>query len=59
MADARTIVQQMCERYQAAVSANDSKVYGALFAADAIRVPPGSEPEYGTRSHSGQRAEGL
>ena len=47
MTDAKAIVQNMCERYQAAVSANDSKAYGSLFASDAIRVPPGSEPEHG------------
>ncbi|TIS55800.1 nuclear transport factor 2 family protein [Mesorhizobium sp.] len=47
MTDARTVVQRMCERYQAAVNANDSKAYGALFAADGIRVPPGAEPEHG------------
>jgi uncharacterized protein (TIGR02246 family) len=47
MIDAMEIVETMCERYQAAVSANDSVAYGKLFCADAIRVPPGSEPENG------------
>ena len=47
MIDAMEVVEVMCERYQAAVSANDSNAYGKLFAADAIRVPPGSEPEHG------------
>ena len=47
MTDAAEVVQGMCKRYQAAVSANDSKAYGALFASDAIRVPPGAEPERG------------
>ena len=42
------IVKEMCERYQAAVNANDSSVYKKLFTADAIRVPPGSEPEHGS-----------
>ena len=47
MIDANEIVKSMCERYSAAVSANDSIAYGKLFAADAIRIPPGSEPEQG------------
>lgn len=47
MTDAQAIVQSMCDRYAAAVSSNDSKAYGALFAPDAIRVPPGAEPEHG------------
>lgn len=49
MSDATKIVESMCERYQAAVSANDSAAYGKLFCADAIRVPPGAEPEHGPR----------
>jgi uncharacterized protein (TIGR02246 family) len=49
MTDAMEVVETMCERYQAAVSANDSAAYGKLFCADAIRVPPGAEPEYGPR----------
>lgn len=48
MIDTNEILKTMCEKYQAAVSANDSVAYGKLFAADAIRVPPGSEPEYGS-----------
>ena len=47
MTDPMEIVELMCVRYQAAVSANDSTAYGKLFAADAIRMPPGSEPEHG------------
>jgi uncharacterized protein (TIGR02246 family) len=47
MIDANEILKAMCEKYQAAVSANDSVAYGQLFAADAIRIPPGSEPEHG------------
>ena len=38
----------MCERYQTAVSSNDSGAYRLLFAEDAVRIPPGSEPERGT-----------
>lgn len=47
MIDPMEVVEKMCERYQAAVCANDSTAYGRLFAADAIRVPPGAEPEHG------------
>ncbi len=47
MTHAHDVVQSMCQRYQAAVSANDSSAYRKLFAEDAIRVPPGSEPEHG------------
>lgn len=47
MTDPIDVVKAMCGRYQAAVSANDSAAYRRLFATDAIRVPPGSEPEYG------------
>lgn len=47
MMDANEILKVMCEKYQAAVSANDSVAYGKLFAPDAIRIPPGSEPEHG------------
>lgn len=47
MTEAMEIVKAMCGKYQAAVSANDSAAYRKLFAIDAIRVPPGSEPEHG------------
>ena len=47
MIDAMEVVETMCERYQTAVSANDSVAYGRLFSADAIRIPPGAEPEHG------------
>ncbi|MCW3783839.1 YybH family protein [Defluviimonas salinarum] len=47
MIDAMEIVETMCERYSSAVTANDSAAYRQLFCADAIRVPPGSEPERG------------
>jgi ketosteroid isomerase-like protein len=47
MIDANEVLKAMCEKYSAAVSANDSVAYGKLFAADAIRIPPGSEPEHG------------
>ena len=37
----------MCDAYAAAVNAADSVAYGRLFTPDAIRIPPGSEPEHG------------
>jgi uncharacterized protein (TIGR02246 family) len=47
MASAHDVVAAMCERYASAVNASDSMAYSKLFTADAIRIPPGSEPEYG------------
>lgn len=47
MVDAEEVVESMCRRYAAAVNANDSGAYSKLFARDAIRIPPGSEPEHG------------
>jgi ketosteroid isomerase-like protein len=47
MTDAMEIVRSMCIAYASAVNASDSLAYSKLFAPDAIRMPPGSEPEYG------------
>lgn len=47
MIDASEVLKAMCEKYQAAVNSNDSTIYRKLFATDAIRIPPGSEPERG------------
>lgn len=47
MIDANAVLKTICEKYSAAVSANDSVAYRQLFAPDAIRIPPGLEPEYG------------
>jgi uncharacterized protein (TIGR02246 family) len=41
MSDADEVVAAMCRRYESAVSANDAAAYAALFASDAIRMPPG------------------
>ncbi len=38
MMDANEVLKVMCEKYQAAVNANDSAAYRQLFAADAIRI---------------------
>ena len=47
MTDALDIVSAMCIAYASAVNASDSLAYSKLFTQDAIRMPPGSEPEYG------------
>ncbi len=41
------VMQAVMDRYARAVNASDSKAYADLFTPDAIRVPPGSEPENG------------
>ena len=47
LTDAMEVVRSMCIAYASAVNASDSLAYSKLFASDAIRMPPGSEPEYG------------
>lgn len=47
MINANEVLKEMCQKYQAAVNANDSVAYRKLFAPDAIRIPPQSEPEHG------------
>ena len=47
MSDAEIVVKDLCEAYAGAVNASDSATYSTLFAADAIRMPPGEEPEEG------------
>lgn len=47
MESAYDAVKAMCEAYAGAVNASNSAAYGALFTADAIRIPPGSELEHG------------
>ncbi len=47
MTDALEVVRSMCIAYASAVNASDSLAYSKLFTSDAIRMPPGSEPEYG------------
>lgn len=58
MSNADEIVRSMCERYASAVNANDSVAYSKLFAADAIRMPPGSDPEHGPEEiRQGEQAD--
>ena len=44
---AREVVRSMCAAYASAVNASDSLAYSRLFTEDAIRMPPGAEPERG------------
>lgn len=39
--------ETLCREYASNVNAGDSGAYVKLFARDAIRMPPGSNPEYG------------
>ncbi len=48
----------MCEAYEQAVNASDAGAYAELFAPDAIRMPPGAEPEHGRdQIRNGEQAE--
>ena len=47
MSDADAVLEAMCQTYSSAVNASDSARYSTLFTEDAIRMPPGAEPEYG------------
>ena len=58
MTDPMEVVEKLCERYQTAVSNNDSDAYSKLFAEDAIRIPPGSEPEHGPDDPPWKRLRG-
>ena len=58
MTDAMEIVRSMCIAYASAVNASDSLAYSRLFTRDAIRLPPGSEPEYGAEQiRRGEQAD--
>jgi uncharacterized protein (TIGR02246 family) len=46
-ASADEVLESMCRRYADAVNANDSAAYSRLFTEDAIRMPPGTDPEHG------------
>ena len=58
MSDANEVVAAMCRSYSGAVNASDSARYARLFAPDAIRMPPGAEPEYGPEQiRKGEQAD--
>ena len=44
---AEDVVRLLCVAYASAVNASDSLAYSKLFTEDAIRMPPGTEPERG------------
>lgn len=52
MTNPMEIIATISQRYQTAVSANDSAAYGKLFAPDAVRLPPGGKPEHGPEAIS-------
>ena len=48
----------LCQSYADAVNASDSAAYAKLFAEDAIRMPPGANPEYGPEAiRQGEQAD--
>lgn len=47
MSDADAVLEAMCQSYSSAVNASDSARYSTLFTEDAVRMPPGADPEYG------------
>lgn len=58
MSDAIKVVESMCQRYSSAVNASDSATYAQLFTQDAIRMPPGAQPEYGPEQiQKGEQAD--
>ena len=59
MIDANKVLATMCKSNQDAVNANDATVYRNLFAVDAIRNPPGSDPERGRDEISTSEQEGY
>lgn len=58
MSSANEVVSSMCQSYSSAVNASDSATYVRLFTEDAIRMPPGAEPEYGRdQIQAGEQAD--
>lgn len=57
MTDGEVVVMSLCEAYAGAVNASDSTAYSKLFESDAIRMPPGEEPEEGREAiRAGEQA---
>ena len=58
MSSADKVVKAVCESYSSAVNASDSATYAKLFTSDAIRMPPGANPEYGPEQiRKGEQAD--
>ena len=58
MANPDEVVKAMCRSYSNAVNASDAETYARLFTEDAIRMPPGANPEYGrAQIQKGEQAD--
>lgn len=58
MSTALEVFETLLRSYASAVNASDSGAYTKLFAADAIRMPPGADPEYGSEAiQKGEQAD--
>jgi ketosteroid isomerase-like protein len=58
MSTADDVLKAMCQSYSSAVNASDSMTYAQLFTQDAIRMPPGVNPEYGPEQiQQGEQAD--
>ena len=47
MTDSEEVLEAMCQSYSNAVDTSDSVEYAKLFTEDAVRMPPGGNPEFG------------
>jgi ketosteroid isomerase-like protein len=58
MSNVDDVLKTMCQSYSSAVNASDSVAYAKLFTQDAIRMPPGANPEYGSEEiQRGEQAD--
>ena len=58
MSNSEEVLKAMCQSYSNAVNASDSATYANLFTQDAIRMPPGANPEYGLEQiQKGEQAD--
>jgi ketosteroid isomerase-like protein len=58
MSNADEVLKAICQSYSSAVNASDSVTYAKLFTQDAIRMPPGANPEYGPEQiQKGEQAD--
>ena len=58
MSNSEDVLKTMCQSYSNAVNASDSATYAKLFTQDAIRMPPGANPEYGPEQiQKGEQAD--
>jgi ketosteroid isomerase-like protein len=58
MSAADEVFNALLQSYASAVNASNSAAYAKLFAQDAIRMPPGANPEYGPEAiQKGEQAD--